>query len=70
MPQTTHAQNYGYGYYTTAQHHGYPSYSTLWCERKCVLRSCVRTNIKRTRTIDGRKIWKLFRLIFIFRNKR
>ena len=29
LPQTAHAQNYGYGYYTTAQHHGYPSYSAL-----------------------------------------
>ena len=26
IPHTAHAQNYGY--YTTAQHHGYPSYST------------------------------------------
>ena len=29
LPQTAHAQNYAYGYYATAQHHGYPSYSVL-----------------------------------------
>ena len=29
LPHAAHAHNYGYGYYTSAQHHGYPSYNVL-----------------------------------------
>lgn len=29
LPHTAHAPNYAYGYYTTVQHHGYPSYGML-----------------------------------------
>jgi hypothetical protein len=74
LPHAAHAHNYGYGYYTSAQHHGYPSYNVLWCEFACVLWYCVPTLCRANalyalndkREIYGSKNFKLFRSIFIF----